>query len=1367
MATINVPVLFPAESTNSVTINNLNPRVVRLDMTGFSGTLTAPVDLILSSSTMIQASTSFAFVLDIGGTTVASVNGWGSSSSIGIKKTFSIPAATLQPYVGSIVDLNFTTTFTGNTAVGTDQHTNINVKPSATATYTPNQNGGYTAQLSTGTATMPNPVVKAGKSKTVNATVLTGSALALDPTVAGEKFDLVSLPFVDDANLRSNGGVTDIGRADAPVFRDGTNSDKYLIKVNLGNYSSRTFQDAVLRVGMSTTGVNQIDVYDVSNSWSDATGNATGIAQSGSPVMRLVVPAHAANSYVDIPMDKDWMKTATGVHSLMLVGVNGTGTATFITMNGASLNSPEVRYRLVPVAPTGVTVNAEAMTATAAMGVATVTAETRISVTVNAETALSNGSLPAPTVSTTTEPNATFNAEAATGVAQAIDPVVLAGNSVVINVADLGEGDGEMMNAAFSDATSVNYPAQYMISVGRIITPKVNGFDVGYYDDPYYVLTQAQTDADDLWYRFMEETGALVVKDEKTGLNGTDAQNGQVFGGPSIGFGLGPHRSMAFDGLDDYINVPTPTTQTNGFYQGSLEFYIKTDVKNQVVMLGYGDLNTGQSQFAGLPRDSEVTLVNGRIRITNNVYRQGSLVPTVLTFDGFKDIADGQWHQVVLTNWWYEGTGISIYVDGKLDRRSSDRVMLVGRPDTIGRIGGQFFRGELSEIVHRTFSSVSKYIIEQAYYAFFGFNPIRPEIMTASGEMPRARGRGNATKILALHHRFSPQVGGGINPSLQDSQGLDTQWANAPKVDAGVPIAKYGNIYPPFAGTSMDINSSIDMFPGAKMYFQSIFYKNAQVLVENTFRDEVTDEPRAIDLMKDVDLDDFDAIYLVDWPGVDYFKVQMQYRNYLKIYDDFVESLKAAVFDHGINLYVVSPDVAKALGLVDDYEAKKVHWDSAPANTGYSASYNDPLAVIKTDYRGAYNNPFVNPEALAGRESDLRDELARRIGNPRNAVESMMNYYDTHRNNHHRFAVSIPEFTDIPGAFLTESLWYRQDVVDYDKRAEISYRYLERANGALPGDEVIIPGPLGENASTFSRPGGNPSQVQYNLISFRPEAINVGLAVTKESAWLDNGTTRVANPTAENATIILVPAGSELDGRVINGRIVINPNDNAVYTEEDMYTHFMDLDDNSWENVFKPKENDISKAWQWSTHRLTRGRVEVETQTTSVITGKNGATAVLVTSGKRAMIESGTARTKVVRAVGTAERSWNWLIQPDDQLEEGEVRIKPATMIGSAQAMTPGVGAVSNRVIVATTALGTATMVRPLEDTAGDVKVITMPATAQGQMISPTRKIVVEPMTARAEMLNPVGLEDYNTEDVIQLRLSNVKQIIFRRRGDN
>lgn len=1251
-----------------------------------------------------------------------------------------------------------------------------------------------------GSGAMPAVGIVPGKTKNIPITPALGSGAMPDVAVTAEKFSIVQRPVLDDANIRSNGSVSDKYTSTARVYRTDQVNDQYVFKIDLGNFTNRTFQYAQF-VFTAPVGANTSlwDIYEVSNDWSDAAGNViTNAPITGPPLGTLSVPAHNGEALVRVPISADYIKANTGVHSFRFVAQSGSDD-TISTIDRGNNTAPYFEYKMNYVADAAVNVPVDPMLGNGNTPEWVVSTAKNVSINVQPATGSSNA--PSWTVSSVRNvvtplpygdgtaampewtvdaeivlPDATVPFDAAIGSGEMPDVNVIGGYSTEFTVAP-ADGSADMPEWQFSSKTEVKIAFDAMVGSGRM--PKVqliiNDMPVVDGSDPYFTQTVSSTDSDDIWYRFNERTGDRVIKDEKGGK----LTNATAYGNPIITDGIPMHRAMEFDGVDDYLEVADSNPRSLG--QGSLEFYIRTDVKNQAIMFGSGYEQVGAPGVTSpvivggvTPDNSSLyELVDGHIRITNG--GSGNYI-----YDGIKDIADGQWHQVVLTAWWYAGNtqndytayglqknGIAIFVDGKLDKRIATRETggnstFLAQPDSIGRVQNRYFTGALSEIVHRAYLSVPKYTIEQAYYAYFGMN-VQNFAFAGSGEMPKGtKFRGNAIRILALHYRFSPSIGGNISFAQQDIPGLDTAWTVPTRVDSGVPLARYGNIYPPFRGTDSDINKSIDIFPGAKMFYQSVFYKNARATsVDDFFRDPITDEPTTINLQTDIDLDEFDAIYLVDFPGVQFaLNNPDMARNAERAHGQFLESLRTAVFDDGKKLYLASPDAAKELGFVKNFDSKLVFWDSKPAEIGYSADFSRPGSVTgtgKRDYRSAYDNPFINREAELGRVTPLRDELAKATGNPRNVPESMYNYYDTHRNKNHRFVANVPQFSDIPGFFLNETMWYRQDVQDYDKVAQLSFKYLgSESAGALVGQESVIQGPVGVDEDTYVV-GGNARVDNYYLISFKPSDILIGTPVTKESAVLDIGTTRVANPTAENATIILIPSGAELDGRVMQGQVVINPNDNAAYSEGDMYTYFQEA---------HKTDIETKKVWQVSGHRLPLGRVEIDSTSTSVITGKNGASAVLVSSSKRSESQVGEVPRYAVRRVGTTERSWNWLVQPTELIPEGEVRVRINPMQGAGEMPDVAIGSAKNVSIGFESMIGSGFFIASDKGIKGDISVVIEPARGSGTMPNPSTVIRIDAMQGSGVLPLWDNLSEYELEGLVHFTVSNPKQITFTRIGD-
>lgn len=1197
--------------------------------------------------------------------------------------------------------------------------------------------GGYTAQIATATAEMSQDnVVK--------------ERVTITPTIFAAWKDGVKQSIVT---------TMPIGRgADASV-------NTVAIRTT-GAYEVEPYK---ARLVMSTNGGNSgtYDLY-VSRITSNFPGNA-GIPTIVDTVFAATVDIKNGKR-VELPIPTEWFVG----NSTVDIYVSYTGLFYRNYNSPVATTGKPVLEVFKNVLSVPVTVNAQLMTASALSINPSVITEKAISVSAQTMTATAE-SMNA-IASGESIPDVTVSAPVATASAVANTPLVIAGNELIV-AAQLMTATALMNEAGFSDNTEINILAKVAPANAKLNSPKVNGFDVGYYDDPYYVLTQSKTDGDDLWYRFMEETGTLTVKDEKY-LNAAQQKDGAVFGNPTIGAGYGTHRAMAFDGLDDYIIVPD-SANTPVLDQGSLEFYIKTDVKSQVVMTGQGykQLGNGGSGIIGnfdSPYISTVDLVGGRVHIANTRISGATVIPGVDVL-GNKDVADGNWHQVVITNWWYreddgaastvgnnlltrdyedaglQANGISIYVDGKLDRRiafqNKKEWIYIAQPDTIGLVNSRFFRGELSEIVHRAFYSLPKYFIEQAYYAFFGFNPIRPEVLAAKASAGDTKARGNTKKILTLFFRF-----GGLTENASYRKGLDTTWTTDKRLN---PV--FGNIGAPQVNSSTSISDSFELFPGAKMYFQSALQRGNGAGVDGYFRDSVTDEPRYINLQTDIDVTDFDAIMFANLPGPEFDGSMIPPRNRGQKYDDFLESLKIAVFDQGVDLMITMPHLAEQLGLVDDWDSKLVDWDGPPvATTAAPAMYGK-------DYRAAYNNPFRNSEALAGRESAYRNEIAlsddRFRPNPRDVNSSMQWYYDTHRNSNHRVAALLPGFTDIPGFTLDEETLYRYAPRDYQQDLMYSAKYGQHETGLRVGDEFKIDGPISGN---YEGHIAYPDPRSFNLISFKPEDINVGTAIAKESLYLDNGTQRILNPSRENATVIVVEPGMELDGRVINGKIVIMSNDNMAY---DTIAYFQDLSDTSWPNTFNEFETAESEKWTVSMERIKTFEITINLTSYEVVTGRNGATAIKSTNRSQKLTDYANVVTYPARVVTMQERAWNWLIEPADIVDDGDVKFRALAATANGVMNNPNVGTVRNARVNTTVANATAQMMRVAEDGGGDNNIVILPMTATAQFIQPAKKIYVEAATASAEMIDPFD-SIFDFEDVVYMTLNRGSLITLTRNGE-
>lgn len=1150
----------------------------------------------------------------------------------------------------------------------------------------------------------------------------------------------------------------------------------------------------------SSTGNMQVEVSKPNDGWSSASKPSTGPVQTISFVNATDV---GKKVYIDLPVEQ--FNDGTAGADFFIAGFNSlkifrsptstVGTKPYIELTSQAIPSVPVTFPAQPlvvdlaayeaIATTTKTakVNAEALAVSLSSPAATFKADKNAATVADyfrAELSMADATVEI------VNPDVTIGTDAFVTTVSIIEPAVVAGVSVVADAGAVDPITLEMTDALFSNAASIKFKAQALLMNSKIVSPKVNGIDLGQFDDPFVNLIRGRVDGDDMWLRFRESTGTPVlyagVFPESSNPAEASIYNYKynAFGDIQINSDPGFHRSMAFNGRNDFLQWKPYNRGALGqaeddlLYQGSIIFHIRVNDKNQVVYRSAGDSRTGS--FSGRAYTTDVSLSDGKISITSDYNTDTRMI-------GIRDIADGQWHQVAITNA-FQGVednissgignaGTSIFIDGKLDRRTRLYIP-VGKPDTIGKIDTRYFRGELSEIVHFSFLGVTKDFIEQAYYAFFDMNPIRVEPLGLVAAMGNNKARGNAKRILALHHRFLPPRAAYISPEGIDTKGLDTLWNDKPDnaLIGSNAFVKYGGIYPPFEGTDNDINKSIAAFPGAMLSFQSIVFGP-----QGFWRDEVTDDPRYINLQTDIDIEDFDAIIVIDWPGINFVN---RYRatpapNTAQIFNDFVETIKKAVFDGGKELMINSPDMAKDLGLVKDFTSKKLVWESGYATSGYSSMSGLGMGQIPGDFYSAYNSPFTNIEAYYGRNTDRRRAIAEDTKAYNNGQQDQANgrraYFDTHRGQMHRVAANLPGFTDLGGAALAEMTFFRRDTSDYKETAALSYRYLERPNGLQLGDEIFIEGPISENSKAAELAEISGPKF-YNLISFKPEDINVGVAVFKEAGQVWEGTQLTANPSRENATLIAIDKGSVIDGRTINGKIIVMPNDYATFSEAQTVVFFQDLTkpngftqgDDYRSRPFVMPENEQTKKWQYSTWRFTNSRMDQISETLKVVSGRNGAAAIAsnlttFTSSVASPIDQ-----YPVAATPVAMRAWNWLVTIEDELEEGDVRVRAETLDVNVISPEASTQAAKNTSMKAQPLFAQASLVRPDEDNEGENTVLAQPMTVGFSAPNTVTKFSVEPMTVDLNLPAPDEADRLDLSEVVYITFFGQQEIMLNRK---
>lgn len=139
--------------------------------------------------------------------------------------------------------------------------------------------------------------------------------------------------------------------------------------------------------------------------------------------------------------------------------------------------------------------------------------------------------------------------------------------------------------------------------------------------------------------------------------------------------------ALQFDGLNDYAEATNVTSLPLGNTARTMEAWLKTTQTTTGVIFNWG--TTGNNQRCGL------LLVNSRLYFVGQF---NDLPGNII-------INDGQWHHVAAS---FDGTSLTLYVDGILDVSSSRTLSTSGSILRIGRRAspddGEYFQGEIDEV---------------------------------------------------------------------------------------------------------------------------------------------------------------------------------------------------------------------------------------------------------------------------------------------------------------------------------------------------------------------------------------------------------------------------------------------------------------------------------------------------------------------------------------------------------------------------------------------------------------------------------------------------------------------------------------------
>lgn len=582
------------------------------------------------------------------------------------------------------------------------------------------------------------------------------------------------------------------------------------------------------------------------------------------------------------------------------------------------------------------------------------------------------------------------------------------------------------------------------------------------------------------------------------------------------------------------LNTGTDEVYWNKNKAYSLELIFKTTKSNQII--AYGNWQSFQYYQRSI---GTIGLFNGKIYSMESSQNIGKadIIPHPSNIDALtkanlntsyiesnKRVDDGQWHHIVFQRGW-DDYRTQIWIDGVLDKqiRTSNYATSI-RPSIIG------FNSNDSKLSSDFQTSVISWIpqgfltyrdIELNYERAFKYTPYEAEPMVGSiSATPNNIAAGNRGRLLMLYfwpttaaqrygdievrhaETFDPVLTtlDYVSQPPQEYEGWDVFPVDVTGyfISDLVKPESYGQVsYGDSGGhilTTGDLNKP-------KFKFNS----------DLTFKDRITDSPRYIDVINDIDLKLFDAIAFKNFPDQS-FEIDAYAGNEIvdsyfnvretKIYEDFLKSLRKAV-DLGLSLYVTNQELALDLGIIDRIE-------TVSDMDGSSDYYSDPYS------------PTIAPPDSASLPVATGVDVGVNV------------WYDSYKNNRFRLVNEVPGLTDLPGWIYTDSIYWRNDdQIRWAGPDRLLSRIVEKPNGLAVGDEWIEANYVSGGINMQAGPART-----YAAVPFAN--IKAGIPVTAFANQIRNGLNLIDNPYKNHATSIVVRPGDILNGTPCGGKIYVN-----------------------------------------------------------------------------------------------------------------------------------------------------------------------------------------------------------------------------------
>lgn len=606
----------------------------------------------------------------------------------------------------------------------------------------------------------------------------------------------------------------------------------------------------------------------------------------------------------------------------------------------------------------------------------------------------------------------------------------------------------------------------------------------------------------------------------------------------------------------------TKSDQVIAYGQWNSFYY--TGRKIGVIGLSDGKIYLAEDQYKVWSPTGTPGLGDYRRNVSATAPHPKNLVNRAQYLLGKTNIADGQWHHIIIQQGWVDGR-TQIWVDGKLDRQIGARSDAGSfASNTPGLDGTNNIRPYIlgfnsrDSLLYSDFQTSAwnfypgRFLDSQEIglnnLAYTKSDPIPAEPMIATFTIgQQTTGSGNRGRLLLLHWWKNPV---GYNQNVvTTSNPLTTGYSsnNSPFGPADlIDDPKRGPLY--WEGW--------DVFPvGIISPSPSDITKKENQGAQGGYLDIENGRLRMLDLQKDLDLSNFDTIMFANYPTTsaqldeyirkelvdDYFGVTEQ-----DIYQDFLKSLRAAV-DSGMSLLVQFDQLARDLKIYDRVEVipifnegvsdERAFWHTN--NVNWDLANNRPDAYVSSNP----SNPEFN---ILDEEKSIRDiDLA-----------NGAYFEDRYNNMRHRVVNTIELLTDDPTYIQTDRARYQHsDILDFGSPDRIYERFEYRTQGLQPGDEFVFGNP--SNVTQF----GNSRARQTSILAVPFENIKAGRVITAQPEKYYKGNEYVDNPYKNYAHSIALLPGDVLDGKGVGGKIFVSISEvfwdkSEEYKIVDLYTDY-------------------------------------------------------------------------------------------------------------------------------------------------------------------------------------------------------------------